>query len=128
MAEIRARIRARVAAAELGRPVQISVLFQCDYAADPMLPHSWRYEFDKAGPGALLDVGTHAVDMMRFMFGDVAGVVGAVSTIAVPERHLPKGATTGHGHVDRSRHPLFDRGAAGHHQPLTGRAGARRSA
>lgn len=97
-----ADIRARVDAGELGRPVQISVLFQCDYAADPMLPHSWRYEFDKAGPGALLDVGTHAVDMMRFMFGDVAEVVGAVSTISIPERHLPKGATTGHGHVELS--------------------------
>ena len=52
-----AEIRARVAAAELGRPVQISVLFQCDYAADPMLPHSWRYEFDRAGPGTRIERG-----------------------------------------------------------------------
>ncbi|MDB6182249.1 Gfo/Idh/MocA family protein [Paracoccus fistulariae] len=97
-----ADIRARIEAGDLGAPVQISVLFQCDYAADPMLPHSWRYEFDKAGPGALLDLGTHAVDMARFMFGDVAEVVGAVSTISVPQRHLPLGTTTGHGHVELS--------------------------
>lgn len=94
-----AEIRSRMDAGDLGRPVQISVLFQCDYAADPMLPHSWRYEFDRAGPGALLDLGTHAVDMLRFMFGDVAEVVGAVSTISIPARHLPMGAVTGHGHV-----------------------------
>lgn len=50
--------------------------FQCDYAADPTLPHSWRYEFDKAGPGALLDIGTHAVDMMRDLFGGISEVVG----------------------------------------------------
>lgn len=99
-----AEIGARIEAGELGVPVQISVLFQCDYAADPNLPHSWRYEFDKAGPGALLDLGTHAIDMMRFMFGDVAEVAGAVSTISIPERHLPKGATTGHGHVELSEH------------------------
>lgn len=97
-----ADIRARVAAGELGKPVQISVLFHCDYAADPELPHSWRYQFDTAGPGALLDLGTHAVDMMRFMFGDVAEVIGAISTISIPERHLPKGATTGHGHAELS--------------------------
>lgn len=94
-----AAIKSRIDAGDLGRPVQISVQFQCDYAADPMLPHSWRYEFAKAGPGALLDVGTHAIDTMRFLFGDVAEVIGAVSTISIGERHLPLAATTGHGHV-----------------------------
>jgi len=97
-----ADIKARIEAGELGKPVQISVLFQCDYAADPLLPHSWRYEFAKAGPGALLDVGTHAVDMMRFLFSDISEVVGAVSTISIAERRLPVGATTGHGHVELS--------------------------
>lgn len=97
-----AELRARIAAGDIGQPVQIIVKFQCDYAADPMLPHSWRYEFAKAGPGALLDIGTHAVDTMRFLFGDVTEVVGAVSTISIPERHLPKGTATGHGHVELS--------------------------
>ncbi|RCW86778.1 Gfo/Idh/MocA family protein [Paracoccus lutimaris] len=97
-----AEIRDRIARGDLGKPVQIIVKFQCDYAADPGLPHSWRYEFAKAGPGALLDIGTHAVDMMRFLFGDVAEVVGAVSTISIPERYLPKGMAVGHGHVELS--------------------------
>jgi len=97
-----ADIRSRVTAGDLGDPVQIVILYQCDYAADPMLPHSWRYTFDKAGPGALLDLGTHAVDMARFMFGEVAQVIGATANIAVKERHLPARATTGHGHVELS--------------------------
>ena len=94
-----ADISARMANGELGDPVQILIQYQCDYAADPMLPHSWRYTFDRAGPGALLDLGTHAVDMARFMFGDVREVAGAVSTITIRERFLPATATTGHGHV-----------------------------
>ena len=52
-----AEIRARLAAGDLGRPVQIMVGFQCDYAADPELPHSWRYEFDRAGPGTRIERG-----------------------------------------------------------------------
>jgi predicted dehydrogenase len=94
-----ADIRARVNAGELGEPVQIVVFYQCDYAADPLLPHSWRYEFDRAGPGALLDLGTHAVDLARFIFGDVAEVTGAISTISIKERFLAAEATTGHGHA-----------------------------
>ena len=94
-----ADIAARVAAGELGDPVQILVQYQCDYAADPLLPHSWRYELDRAGPGALLDLGTHAVDLARFIMGDIAEVVGAAATTSIPERFLPLGATTGHGHV-----------------------------
>ena len=94
-----ADIRARVAAGELGEPVQMIVLYQSDYAADPLQPHSWRYEFGRAGPGALLDVGTHAVDLARFVFGDIAEVTGAVSTISIRKRFLPAQATTGHDRV-----------------------------
>lgn len=98
-----ADIKARVAAGELGDPVQIVIFYQCDYAADPFLPYSWRYKFDQAGPGALLDVGTHAVDLARFIMGDIAEVTGAASTISIPERFLPAEATTGHGHVALSK-------------------------
>jgi hypothetical protein len=44
-------------------------------------------------------VGTHAVDLARFIMGDVAQVIGAAATISIPERFLPLGTTTGHGHV-----------------------------
>lgn len=94
-----ADIKERIARGEIGDPVQISVKFQCDYAADPMLPHSWRYEFSKAGPGALLDIGTHAIDTMRFLFGDISEVIGAAATISIPKRNLPLDTAVGHGHV-----------------------------
>lgn len=95
-------IHARIDAGQIGQPIQISVKFQCDYAADPKLPHSWRYQFDKAGPGALLDIGTHAVDTMRYLFGDINEVVGATANISIPERYLARADTTGHGHAELS--------------------------
>ncbi|MDE2383181.1 MAG: Gfo/Idh/MocA family oxidoreductase [Alphaproteobacteria bacterium] len=91
-----AEIKNRLAAGDLGDPVQLMVGFQCDYAADPHLPHSWRYEFERAGPGALLDVGTHAADMARYLCGEVAEVRGAISTISIKSRFLPAEATVGH--------------------------------
>lgn len=97
-----AEIRNMIDARELGEIVNVLVQFQCEYAADPHLPHSWRYERDRAGPGALLDIGTHAVDTARYLCGDVAEIVGAISTISIKERFVPAGSTVGHARVELS--------------------------
>lgn len=97
-----ADIRHRMISGALGKPVQILIQFQCDYAADPLLPHSWRYSRRQAGSGALLDVGTHAVDLARFILGDISEVVGAISTTTVRERYLPRAATAGHAKAELS--------------------------
>lgn len=119
-------IRNLIVGGELGEIVNILVQFQCEYAADPHLPHSWRYERDRAGPGALLDIGTHAIDTARFLCGEVAEVAGAVSTISIKERFVAAGSTVGHNRVELSseRRPVdnddvmsallrFDSGAQG---------------
>jgi predicted dehydrogenase len=95
-------IRDLIAAGELGEIVNILVQFQCEYAADPRLPHSWRYERRRAGPGALLDIGTHAVDTARYLCGDVEEVAGAVSTISIKDRFLPAGKSVGHNLAELS--------------------------
>lgn len=97
-----AEIKNMIAAGELGEIVNILVQFQCEYAADPQLPHSWRYERDRAGPGALLDIGTHAIDTARYLCGEVDEIVGAVSTISIKERFVAAGATVGHNRVELS--------------------------
>lgn len=89
----------RIVAGDIGRPVHILIQFQSEYAADPLLPYSWRYERALAGAGALLDVGPHAIDTARFLCGEITGIVGAIETISVPERYLPKEAVTGHFHT-----------------------------
>jgi predicted dehydrogenase len=87
---------------EIGELVNALIQYESEYAADPQLPHSWRYERDRAGPGALLDIGTHAVDMARFLCGEVDEVAGAIATISIKERFLPAGASVGHNHVELS--------------------------
>ncbi|MBD9375367.1 Gfo/Idh/MocA family oxidoreductase [Rhizobium sp. ARZ01] len=95
-------IRNRIAAGEMGEIVNILVQFQCEYAADPYLPHSWRYERDRAGSGALADIGTHAIDTARYLCGEIDEIVGAVSNISIKERFVAAGATVGHDRGDLS--------------------------
>lgn len=97
-----AEIRDLIASGELGKIVSLLVQFQCEYAADPDLPHSWRYERDRAGPGALLDIGTHAIDTLRFLCGEVDEVAGAVATISINQRFVAQGSTVGHNRVSLS--------------------------
>lgn len=92
-----------VGAGELGDLISLRVQYESDYAADAMLPHSWRYQRDKAGPGALLDLGTHCVDLARYLCGEIDEVVGALSSVSVKQRYLPSGAVVGHNRVELSR-------------------------
>lgn len=92
-------IRNLLQAGEIGDPVHLLVQYQCEYAADPLLPHSWRYVRAKAGGGALHDIGTHAVDTARFLCGDIAEVRGAAASTIIARRYLPSAHTTGHGRV-----------------------------
>lgn len=97
-----AALQRLIQAGEIGDPVNALIQYESEYAADPNLPHSWRYERKRAGPGALLDIGTHAVDVARFLCGEVAEIAGAIATISVKQRFLPAGASIGHNHVELS--------------------------
>jgi len=97
-----AAIQRLIGNGEIGDLVNALVQYESEYAADPELPHSWRYERDRAGPGALLDLGTHAADVARFLCGEVEEIAGAIATISVKQRFLPAGASIGHNHVELS--------------------------
>ncbi|PSJ46999.1 gfo/Idh/MocA family oxidoreductase [Zobellella taiwanensis] len=99
-------IKNLVAAGEIGEPVHILIQYQSEYAADPTLPHSWRYLKDKAGGGALHDIGAHAIDVARFICGDILEIGGAISSTTVPRRFLPAQAAAGHNHVALSNESL----------------------
>jgi predicted dehydrogenase len=62
------------------------------YAASPQGALTWRFRRDEAGLGVLGDLGTHAVDLARFLLGPIATVIARTETV-VAERPLP--LTTG---------------------------------
>jgi predicted dehydrogenase len=81
--------RQLVAEGRLGEIRHVRAQYLQDWIADPAAPMSWRLEKDKAGSGALGDIGAHIVDMTQFITGQsIAGVSGMLETF-VKERPVP---------------------------------------
>jgi predicted dehydrogenase len=60
-----------------------------DWIVDPEFPLVWRLQKDKAGSGALGDIGAHVVDMAQFVLGDRLTGVSALTETFVKDRPLP---------------------------------------
>lgn len=58
-----------------------------DWSADPDSPLSWRFRKEVAGSGAVGDIGSHVVDLARYLVGEIEEVNSVVSTF-IPERPL----------------------------------------
>jgi predicted dehydrogenase len=91
-----AAIRAAVSRGVIGEPRQFSARYFTDYAASPEVPFTWRYARDTAGSGALGDVGSHVIDLARFLVGDLDSVSGATLATFIDQRPVPAGHVTGH--------------------------------
>ena len=55
---------------------------------DPKRPLSWRLQKATGGAGALFDLGSHVIDLMRFLVGDYAAVMADIKTF-ITERPDP---------------------------------------
>ena len=91
--------RQLVADGRLGEIRHVRAQYLQDWIADPAAPMSWRLEKDKAGSGALGDIGAHIVDLTQFITGQVLTGVSALLETFVPKRPLPTatGKLTGVG-------------------------------
>jgi predicted dehydrogenase len=56
-----------------------------DWADDPTLD-TWRFDPDQAGSGALGDLGTHVIDLARYLVGEFSSVAGLVKTFVSDRR------------------------------------------
>ncbi|HEX5090634.1 MAG TPA: Gfo/Idh/MocA family oxidoreductase [Nocardioides sp.] len=92
-----ARARRVVESGALGVPTHARVQLLTDYAAHPGSPLSWRYAVDRGGHGALGDLASHGVDLLRFVLGDVTGVM-AQTAIHIPKRPVADSSNQAQGH------------------------------
>jgi predicted dehydrogenase len=81
--------RQLVAEGRLGDIRHVRAQYLQDWIADPQVPMSWRLEKDKAGSGALGDIGAHIVDLAQHITGQRLTGVSALLETFVEERPLP---------------------------------------
>jgi predicted dehydrogenase len=77
--------RQMLASGELGKVRHFRARFLLAFASDTSVPKSWRFDGRLAGPGALGDLGSHHIDLARFLVGEVESVAAATE-IYLPER------------------------------------------
>ena len=71
-----------------------------DWLADADAPMTWRMQAERAGSGALGDLGAHIVDLARYLTGDEITGVSAISETFVASRPLADGSGLGTVTVD----------------------------
>ncbi len=66
-------------AGEVGEIHHVRGRYLQDWLVDPDEPWSWRNDADMAGSGALGDLGSHTIDLARFLVSDQVGGIERVS-------------------------------------------------
>ncbi|TCC51498.1 Gfo/Idh/MocA family oxidoreductase [Kribbella pittospori] len=85
-------MRDLIAAGRLGVIRHVRAAYLQDWIVDPQFPLVWRLQNDKAGSGALGDIGAHIIDLTQFVTGQRIATVSALTETFVTERPLPVGA------------------------------------
>jgi predicted dehydrogenase len=79
-----------VSQGRLGRIHHVRAQYLQDWIVDPDFPLVWRLQKDKAGSGALGDIGAHVIDLAHFLTGErLTGVAGTLRRF-VDRRPLPE--------------------------------------
>lgn len=64
----------------LGKIRHIRGTYLQDVSMDPNLPITWRSKKEITGSGALGDIGSHSLDLARFLVGEFQEVIGVMET------------------------------------------------
>jgi predicted dehydrogenase len=77
-----------IAAGRLGEIRQVRAEYLQDWLMDAEAPLTWRMQKDRAGSGALGDIGAHAVDLTEYMTGQKVTTVSGIIETLVTDRPL----------------------------------------
>ncbi|MFI7422562.1 Gfo/Idh/MocA family protein [Nonomuraea sp. NPDC049684] len=104
-----------VAEGKLGQIRHVRAQYLQDWIVDPDFPLVWRLQKDKAGSGALGDIGAHIIDTAQYVTGERLTGVSAMTETFVKERPLAAassglsaGSGTGKGAVTVDDAALFN--------------------
>ncbi len=99
---------------QLGEIYHFRAVYLQEWIMDPNFPLVWRLDKNRAGSGVLGDLGSHILDLARFLVGEPRRVMGMAKTF-IKERPLPGGQGKGQVTVDDAFTALveFDNGALG---------------
>jgi predicted dehydrogenase len=86
-------IRRLIEEGRLGEVRQFRAAFLQDWGNDARIPRSWKFQSSRNGAGALGGVGSHIIDLSRFLVGELDRVV-ATTEIWVKQRPLPTSTHT----------------------------------
>ena len=84
-----ALLRQFVADGRLGDIRHVRAVYLQDWITDPEFPLVWRLQKEKAGSGALGDIGAHIVDLTQYVTGQRIAGVSALTETFVRHRPLP---------------------------------------
>jgi len=98
----------------LGKLYHFRAVYLQEWIMNPQFPLIWRLDKAQAGSGALGDLGSHIIDLARYLIGEPSRVMGMTKTF-ITERPLPDGSGTGKVSVDDAFTALleFENGAMG---------------
>ncbi|MFD0682967.1 Gfo/Idh/MocA family protein [Actinomadura fibrosa] len=82
-----------VAEGRIGAVRHVRAQYLQDWLTDPESPFTWRMDRDRAGSGALGDIGAHIIDTAQFITGHAVTGVSALMDTFVHERPMPGGGT-----------------------------------
>src|SRR6185369_12454255 len=83
-----AYMRELIATGRLGTIRHVRAAYLQDWIVDPDFPLVWRLQRERAGSGALGDIGAHIIDLTQFVTGQrITGVSGLTETF-IKERPL----------------------------------------
>ncbi|MEU7831161.1 Gfo/Idh/MocA family oxidoreductase [Nonomuraea sp. NPDC049129] len=78
---------------KLGEIRHVRAQYLQDWIVDPASPLVWRLQKDKAGSGALGDIGAHIIDTAQFITGQNIVGVSALTETFVKERPVSAGSS-----------------------------------
>jgi predicted dehydrogenase len=80
--------RQLVTEGRIGQLRHVRASYLQDWLVDPSFPLTWRLQRERAGSGALGDLGAHIVDLAQYLTGELIAGVSAVTATFVAERPL----------------------------------------